>query len=101
MKDIFITPPSKIEVRCDGFHALNNLSATDPMQKYSVIIDRVADPQDADGQRAGKITRLDPVRLSLADVWGEAVEVEGHTIPVPVLLAAINAFIDSHKGDNL
>ena len=91
------------EIRCDAFICRNNLDVpeSDPLNKYSAFIDRVAEPQDSTGGQVGIRQRLDPVRLDLAALMGESFTASGVTVTGAQLLALINAAIDAHKADGL
>jgi hypothetical protein len=91
------------EIRCDAFICRNALdvSESDPLNKYSAFIDRVAEPQDATGAQVGVRNRLDPVRLDLAALMAESFTAGGVTVTGAQLLALINAAIDAHKAEGM
>jgi hypothetical protein len=89
------------EVRADALICRNNLDA-EGLAKYELIIDRIAEPQDAEGEQVGVRQRITPsVRLPLSQIVGESYTVGGLTLTVPQILAFVNEVVDAHKGDNL
>jgi hypothetical protein len=65
------------EVRCDGFIGRNNLDAALPVPgspdfvaqivaKYAIALDRLLEPQDADGNQVGARVRADPAHIDIA-----------------------------------
>jgi len=86
------------EIRADALICRNNLDA-DGLDKYALIIDRVA--EYIDGNRAGTRNRIEPVSLPLAQIVGEEYTVGGLTLTVPQILAFVNEVVDAHKGDGL
>jgi hypothetical protein len=102
MKTITIPAPAQYEVRCDAFIGKNNLDAAldDVANKYSVILDRVAEPQDADGNRIGDRVRLPTLSLSVADLPDE-LTAGGITVSKMQFLLLINELVDMHKAQGL
>jgi len=102
MKTITIPAPSRYEVRCDALHCFNNLDAAldDLASKYSLGIDRVAEPQDADGVKTGDRVRLPNLRLSLADLPDE-ITAGGVTVTKMQFLLLVNELVDTHKAQGL
>ena len=94
---------TQYEIRCDALICRNRLdvSESDPMAKYSATLDRMAEPQDANGVPAGARVRLDPLTLDLATLMGEAFTADGVTVTGVQLLALINTMIDAHKADGV
>lgn len=94
---------TQYEIRCDGFVCRNRLDVpeSDPLAKYSASLDRMAEPQDANGNRVGERVRLPTLELSLADVMGETFTAAGVTVTGAQLLALINTAIDAHKADGV
>lgn len=88
------------EVRADALICRNNLDA-EGLDKYTLVIDRVAEPQDATGAKVGERTRMPSVTLPLAQIVGEQYTVGGLTLTVPQILAFVNEVVDAHKGDGL
>jgi hypothetical protein len=88
------------EIRAYGMFARNNLDV-DGLDKYSLIIDRVAEPQDADGVKCGERARLPSVTLPLSAIVAESYTVGSITLSVQEILAFVNEVVDAHKGDGL
>jgi len=107
MPDLLVrnTKPAifQYEVRCPSFTASNNLGAPGPMGKYSVAIQRVAEPQDQQGNQVADRIQLPDV--SFPEILAKAGEhyklADGTVLSVAQLLEGINLFVDAHKGDNL
>lgn len=88
------------EIRADALICRNNLDATG-LEKYALIIDRVAEPQDAEGNKVGERFRQKSVELPLSQIVGESYTVGGLTLTVPQILAFVNEVVDAHKGYGL
>jgi hypothetical protein len=102
MKTITIPAPDHYEVRCDALHCFNNLDAPldDLAAKYSLGIDRVAEPQDANGVKTGDRVRPPNLRLSFADLPDEWTA-GGITVTKMQFLLLVNELVDLHKANGL
>jgi len=104
MTDCVIPSPVTIaqyEVRVPNFVSYNDLDQTDPMQKYSFVINRVAEPQDDRRVQVGSRLPLPSHTLMIADVADEIYTAAGVTVSGLQILALVEAVIDKHKGDGI
>ncbi len=95
--------PVRYEVRCPGFTTSNDLGVPGPLGKYSVVIQRIQEPQDNDGNQVGPRTDLPPVVIP--DVVMLAAENyilrDGTKLNAGQILEAVNLFVDAHKAENI
>jgi hypothetical protein len=91
------------EIRCDALICRNMLDVaeSDPLNKYSVSLDRVAEPQDADGKRLGERVRLATLRIPTVDVMTHEVTLNGLTLTGAQIMGFVNALVDDFKADGL
>jgi len=106
MADVFIPFTKTIaqyEIRVPNFVAYNNLDVpvTDPLNKYSFVINRVAEPQDADHNQVGSRIPLQSHTMKIADIAEQEFTAAGVTATGLQVLALVSAVIDAHKGDGL
>jgi hypothetical protein len=88
------------EIRAEALICRNRLDA-DGLDKYALVIDRISEPQDAEGVRVGDRARLPSVNLPLSAIVAESYTIGGTTLTVPEILAFVNEVVDAHKGDGL
>ena len=106
MADVLVTNNREItqyEVRATAMNAFNNLnvSVDDPLNKYHFVIQRVAEPQDAQRVQVGGRIALQPRTLGIMDVANEIYRAGGLEATGLQILALVNAVIDKHKGDGI
>ncbi len=106
MADVFIPFTKTIaqyEIRVPNFVAYNNLdvSVSDPLNKYSFVINRVAEPQDSDHVQVGSRIPLQPHTMNIGDVAEDMFTAAGITASGLQILALVSAVMDAHKGDGL
>lgn len=104
MTDVVIQSPTTIaqyEVRVPNFVAYNDLDQPDPMQKYSFVINRIAEPQDNTRVQVGARLPLPSHTLMIGDIINEVYTAAGVTVSGLQILALVEAVIDRHKGDGI
>lgn len=91
------------EIRCDGLICRNNLDVSEdnPLQKYSIILDRMAEPQDATGKRIGDRVRLPSLSVPMTDLFTHDITINGVTMTGAQIMGFVNALIDDYKADGL
>jgi hypothetical protein len=91
------------EIRCDALICRNNLDIPEdrPLDKYSVYLDRISEPQDADGKRVGERQRLPTLKIPTADVLAHEITLNGLTLTGAQIMGFVNALVDDYKADSL
>lgn len=94
-------PAVRLEVRCHATTAINNLDIGDdkPLEKFSLIIHRTGEPQDKNGEQAGRRRPLPNFNVPLADALGRDFTAAGVTAKGFQILALLNEVIGTYKGD--
>lgn len=79
MPEIVIAPPARYTLRSDALHIYVSPTATDPGEKYVIVLERSCQPEDAAGNPAGPRRRTSPAVRKLADIADVPVTVNGET----------------------
>lgn len=91
------------EIRCDSLICRNalDISEDNPLNKYSVILDRLAEPQDAEGNRVGDRMRLASRTVPMGEIFAATVTVDGILLTGAQVMTAVNAIVDQFKANDL
>lgn len=94
-------PAVRMEVRCHATTAINNLDIGDdkPLEKFSLIIHRTGEMQDADGEQAGPRKSLPNFSVPLKDAMARDFTAGGITAKGYQILALLNEVVGTYKGD--
>lgn len=100
MSQITIPGPHHYEVKVDSVIIRNNFNETSIDDQFTIIIDRVAEPQDIDNHPVGPPVRLKSLYLKFGDIKNHSIPANQQLTVEQIFLMCMS-YIQSRKGDEL
>lgn len=99
MAQVTFLEPHHYEIKVDSVIIRNNTSAPEE-NRFTIIIDRVAEPQDVNNNLVGAPVRLKSLYLNLNDIKNDVIP-GNQNITVEQVFLLCMSYIQSRKGDDL
>lgn len=99
MTQVTIPGPHHYEIKVDSVIIRNNLSAPEE-ERFTVVIDRIAEPQDEQNNPVGPPIRLKSLYLSFQDIKNDQIP-DFPQITVEQVFFLCMRYIQSKKGEGI
>lgn len=99
MAQVTFPGPHHYEIKVDSVIIRNNTSAPEE-NRFTIIIDRIAEPQDVNNNPVGAPVRLKSLYLNLNDIKNDVIPGNQNMTVEQVFLLCMS-YIQSRKGDDL